>query len=525
MLEKSEPLSSLGVVLIVDDDPVSLKLFTAYLLRANYEVVAVSSFDEAQAVLQRQGAAAFSVLLTDYRMPNVHGLDLIRWLLQVDDTLASVLITAEGGKSLVAESLRTGVFDFLEKPVLGQALVKTITRAQAHTRQRRHLKIQSQAVREMGEVKSARQRMRHHPGIPSPALASFPKAEVGGDFTQLFAVSERRGLLLCGDVSGHDLKAGYVSAYFLGLVQGLLSKEASISEIADFFNQHLLDEWIPPSEKLADQPTTFSVSACFVALELAPPQLHVLNCGLPRPLLVRANGKVSWCDHPAQPMGWFPELNAEVCSSAIEPGDTLYIYTDGLEDLAEKHHLNVLCLAELFLNLLDTQAKRDLLSSASDDITTLRWPLSVPALDNSTPYFQPLLAARYGHHHLAKIDALQRQWEQCLTQVDGPEIIPPDRLPDVLVCCREALINALKHGYPQGLEDACSFSLAWHEKTRKLRLCVADRGAGHQFNITQRIEAFDHLQEFNLGLTMLRALSDHFMLEDNGATVYLEFHF
>ena len=69
-------------------------------------------------------------------------------------------------------------------------------------------------------------------GLPAPVEVCWhPKHQVGGDLVNVMPLGPQRFLVLVADVSGHDLKAGFISAFFQGVVRGLVEKQTPIEEV------------------------------------------------------------------------------------------------------------------------------------------------------------------------------------------------------------------------------------------------------------------------------------------------------
>lgn len=80
---------------------------------------------------------AIALLLLDYNLPDMSGLDLLRKLADEQIYVPTILITAEGSEQVAAEAFRLGVFDYLPKPIETDQLSKAITRVLAQSRLRR----------------------------------------------------------------------------------------------------------------------------------------------------------------------------------------------------------------------------------------------------------------------------------------------------------------------------------------------------------------------------------------------------
>ncbi|MBS3997962.1 MAG: sigma-54-dependent Fis family transcriptional regulator [Hydrogenophaga sp.] len=101
-------------VLVVDDEPDLCTLYELTLLREGYDVVSAPDLTQAREWLQQR---RFDVLITDMRLPDGLGLELLRELSRQQRTEKSIVITAYGSAENAVEALKTGAFDYLTKPV------------------------------------------------------------------------------------------------------------------------------------------------------------------------------------------------------------------------------------------------------------------------------------------------------------------------------------------------------------------------------------------------------------------------
>ena len=101
-------------VLVVDDEPDLRTLYELTLLREGYRVDAAGSLAEAWAQLQ---AKKFDAVITDMRLPDGQGLDLLHRMLAGQRTERCIVMTAYGSAENAVEALKAGAFDYLTKPV------------------------------------------------------------------------------------------------------------------------------------------------------------------------------------------------------------------------------------------------------------------------------------------------------------------------------------------------------------------------------------------------------------------------
>ena len=101
-------------VLVVDDEPDLRTLYELALLREGYQVMGVGELAQAR---ERLLARRFDVVITDMRLPDGLGIDLLRQLRDEHRSERCVVITAYGSADNAVESLKAGAFDYLTKPV------------------------------------------------------------------------------------------------------------------------------------------------------------------------------------------------------------------------------------------------------------------------------------------------------------------------------------------------------------------------------------------------------------------------
>jgi len=119
-------------VLVVDDEPDLRTLYELTLLREGHAVVAAPDLAQAREWLAQQ---RFDVLISDMRLPDGMGLDLLRELAEAQRPEKCIVITAYGSAENAVESLKAGAFDYLTKPVDLKQLRSAVTAALQSQRQ------------------------------------------------------------------------------------------------------------------------------------------------------------------------------------------------------------------------------------------------------------------------------------------------------------------------------------------------------------------------------------------------------
>lgn len=120
------PESEAGLVLIVDDEESSALLHHSILEAAGYRV---RTFGRGPDVLEHLVSAEPIVLVTDYDMPEMSGIELAEHALDVDPDIKIILLIGRGDETTAQSALRLGFSDYIIKPPEPIALARAVQRA------------------------------------------------------------------------------------------------------------------------------------------------------------------------------------------------------------------------------------------------------------------------------------------------------------------------------------------------------------------------------------------------------------
>ncbi len=101
-------------LLVIDDEPDLRTLYELTLLREGYEVETAGSVEEALQMLKER---SYSAVISDMRLPDGSGLDVLAYLEEGKRREKAIVITAYGSAENAVEALKSGAFDYLTKPV------------------------------------------------------------------------------------------------------------------------------------------------------------------------------------------------------------------------------------------------------------------------------------------------------------------------------------------------------------------------------------------------------------------------
>ena len=117
---------NMPVTLVVDDEPDIRELLEITLSRMNIAACCAENLAQAKLLLNKQ---QFDLCLTDMRLPDGDGLDLVEYIQELGMPLPVAVITAHGSMDIAIKAMKKGAFDFLSKPVDLVALRQLVANA------------------------------------------------------------------------------------------------------------------------------------------------------------------------------------------------------------------------------------------------------------------------------------------------------------------------------------------------------------------------------------------------------------
>ena len=195
---------------------------------------------------------------------------------------------------------------------------------------------------------------------------SRPAKEVGGDFYDFYPVSGGRLALVVADVSGKGIPAAMFMMEAKNVIKNCLTEFDDAGEAVEAANARLC----------SGNDAEMFVTAWVGLLDPATGTVEYVNAGHNRPFVRRADGSVEKvCGKGGPFLGLFEGVGYQTHRLALEPGDRLFLYTDGITEAMDAHGrlFGERRLCEALSTGAVTQAVRDFVGAAeqSDDMTTL----------------------------------------------------------------------------------------------------------------------------------------------------------
>lgn len=110
-------------VLAIDDDSIIRALLTNMLQKAGYEVITASDGTTGLKLALEEDP---DVVITDYQMPGMNGLELLEAVQKSNPSLPVIMLTAHGDIALTIKSMQAGAYDYLEKPIKVEEMLTVV---------------------------------------------------------------------------------------------------------------------------------------------------------------------------------------------------------------------------------------------------------------------------------------------------------------------------------------------------------------------------------------------------------------
>ncbi|MBI1922724.1 response regulator [Candidatus Poribacteria bacterium] len=115
-------------VLVVDDEKIKRITLRDDLREANYETIAVESPTIALQLLQNE---YFDVLVTDLRMPKMHGIEFLKCVKKEYPQMTVIIMTAYASVETAVEAMKFGAYNYIKKPFSSHELIVMLDKLKA----------------------------------------------------------------------------------------------------------------------------------------------------------------------------------------------------------------------------------------------------------------------------------------------------------------------------------------------------------------------------------------------------------
>ncbi len=299
----------------------------------------------------------FDIILSDWVMPGMSGLDLCRAVraLKRDSYGYFILLTSKSDKAEVADGLDGGADDFLSKPVSLDELRARMRAGERILAMQQELVTKNRLIRttldelqslydsldrDLSEARKLQQslvRERHRDfGTGSVSILLRPCGHVGGDLVGFFRIAPGRVALYALDVSGHGVASAMMTARLVGMLSEARPDQNLALAPAD---GGPAQAWPPEEVSLRFNRLMFEdvrveqyFTMAYAEIDLSSGQVGLVQAGHPHPLILRREGAVDVLGRGGLPIGLIEQARYDRIEAQLRPGDRLFLVSDGVTE-------------------------------------------------------------------------------------------------------------------------------------------------------------------------------------------------
>jgi sigma-B regulation protein RsbU (phosphoserine phosphatase) len=335
-------------ILIAEDERITRMTLARQLQSWGHEVTAAE--DGQQAWEQFDGAAEFDIVITDWEMPRVSGVELVRRIRRATRAVYTyvIILTSRSDKADVVNGIEAGADDFVSKPFDRDELRVRLLAGERIVRLERALNQQNAELREAnGRIRSGlqaaarvQQSMLPRRDIVTPRVRTawtyVPTDELAGDAIGLHLVDDRYLVAYVLDVSGHGVPAALLS---VSAMHSLEPEPAEMSLVRSLTHADgCLGTLQSPSRVASELNRRFragendgrylTMGLCM--LDTLDGRLQITSAGHPPPLLLRGGEGSTLPDVGGFPIAILDGGEYEESLTQLLPGDRVCLYSDGI---------------------------------------------------------------------------------------------------------------------------------------------------------------------------------------------------
>ena len=327
---------------MLDDEPGILKAVARTLLAPTWDVVpsVETTLDpyEAVAIL---GERPPKVLVTDFRMPEMDGVEVLRRAKELAPDTVRILLTGQADKENIIDAINAGrIFRYIAKPWDNERFARVVDEAIAlhdTTLERRREFHEANderqsllaAVDSVGDIQRSLLPSDNLEVVGAEAACSFTFCEhATGDYVDAVRIPGGRTALIVGDVCGHGLGAALFVFTARALLRSGLADGHALVDVVSRTNRFLCKDM---------------AGGRFLTLFLgihdpAKESLTYLSAGH-NPVLLLENGEeIRELERTAIPLGIVDDAEfGEIRTVPLRAGETLFAYTDGVVEARDEN--------------------------------------------------------------------------------------------------------------------------------------------------------------------------------------------
>ncbi len=337
-------------IMIVDDEEMVTKTLAAYLeLETDFEVL---TFQDPVKALEKLHQRRVDLIISDFLMPEMNGLQLIAQAQQLDPDLPCILLTGYADKENAVKAINeVKLFQYVEKPWDNEHISLIIRNALNSKSLRETLE---RKVRELDKVLLERDKLIQHnemikeelklakdvqesmlpQKLPESANISIvakylPALQIGGDFYDVITLGNNKLGVLIADVTGHGIQAALITILLKSALIDMTVRDLRPGDILTAIN-NLIYQILPKN---------IYVAGLAIVIDTETGECQISNGGIPHPILIRKDKRIEKIPVNGLLLGICDESifkPGEEFRTQLNSGDKLLLFTDGISEAANE---------------------------------------------------------------------------------------------------------------------------------------------------------------------------------------------
>lgn len=337
--------------LLIEDNPGDARLIELMLAEADGDVFEVRHAGRLEEGLKMLGGG-IDVVLSDLSLPDSHGLDTFLRLHARAPHVPIIVLSGLNDTAMALRAVHLGAQDYLIK---GEVNGQLLSRAMRYAIERKRMSEQLQ--RYAGELREKNAQLEsdfnmareiqqiflpdQYPTFPRSVAPGdsalkfshryIPAQAVGGDFFDIFSITDSAaGVFIC-DVMGHGMRAALITAIMRGLIEELMPVAADAGKFLTEINRSL-------RAILRRTREPFLATAFYAVADAQAGELRFANAGHPSPFRLERSANVvrplkEYDSRHGPALGLFEKTDYPTCRCPFAPNDLIFLFTDGIYEV------------------------------------------------------------------------------------------------------------------------------------------------------------------------------------------------
>jgi phosphoserine phosphatase RsbU/P len=341
-------------ILIAEDERITRMTLARQLTSWGHEVTAAEDGQQAWERLSAPDAAEFDIVITDWEMPRVSGVELVRRIREEPRRSAAtytyvILLTSRSEKADIVKGIEAGADDFVSKPFDRDELrvrllagERVVNLERALSRQNTELRDANARIR-VGLQAAARvqQSMLPRQNIVTPrartAWKYVPTDELAGDAIGLHLIDDRYLITYVVDVSGHGVPAALLAVSAMHAMAPIPEATSLLRDMTGGAGGEM-GTVRRPDRVATELNRTFRagendgryLTMVLCVLDTEDGRLLMARAGHPPPIVLRGGDSVPVPDAGGFPIGMLDAVEYEEVALQLQPGDRVCLFSDGV---------------------------------------------------------------------------------------------------------------------------------------------------------------------------------------------------